>query len=348
MKKRIAVVFALAAVAFGLGTFVLADVKNASARKIQAAELVALLPASDGVVTLDVKRFFNNALPTLLSKNQPMLAEITGKIEEFASKSGVDIRQFDHVAVGVTTNKRGGTKNYDYDPVVIARGDVNSGALIGAAKLAANGKYREERVGEKTVYIFEAKKLAADHNKKAGNTAPDKVIDHISSEVAVAAIDSNTLAFGDPVRVRQTLEGKTHVGADILNLLSITESPVMTFAAKAPQGLDSLVPLDNDELGKSIASIRYLFGNVDVAAGNASVHAAARTLQPAQARSLLETLEGLQMVGKALLGGAKGEDKQVYARMVENAKFTTKGNDVVLDLIVPQSDIDIIVGSLKR
>ena len=348
MKKRITVVIALAAVALGLGTFVLADVKNTKAGKVQAAELVALLPASDGVVTFDVKRFFNDALPTLLSKNQPMLAEITGKIEEFASKTGVDIRQFDHVAVGVTAKKREGTRNYDYDPVAIARGDVNSGALIGAAKLAANGKYHEERVGEKTVYIFEAKKIAADQNKKAGNKAPAKVVDRISSEVAVTAIDSNTLAFGDPARVRQTLEAKTHVGSDILALLAGTSSPVMTFASRVPPGMESLVPLDNDELGKSIASIRYLFGNVDVAAGNASVHATARTVQPANARSLHETLEGLQLLGKALLGSAKGEDKQVYARMIENAKFTTKGTDVIFDLSVPQSDIDILVGYLKK
>jgi hypothetical protein len=345
MKKRIAVVITLAAVALGLGTFVLADVRKAKAKKVQAADLVALLPASDGVVTLDVKRFFNDALPMLLSKNQPMLAEITGKITEFASKTGVDIRQFDSVAVGVTARKREGVKNYDFDPVMIARGDINSGALIGAAKLAANGKYREERVGEKTVYIFDAKKITEDHNK---NNSANKVIDHVSSEVAVTAIDSTTLAFGDPVRVRQTLEGKTRVGADIIALLANTASPVMTFAAKAPEGLASFVPVDNDELGKSIASIKYLFGNVDVGAGNATVHAAARTIQPAQAKSLLETLEGLQMIGKAFLGSAKGEDKEVFARMIDNTKFSTRGSDVMLDLSVPQTDIDILVGSLKK
>ena len=45
MKKRIGVVIALAAVALALGTFVLADVKKAKAKKVQAAYLVAILPA---------------------------------------------------------------------------------------------------------------------------------------------------------------------------------------------------------------------------------------------------------------------------------------------------------------
>jgi hypothetical protein len=348
MKKKIAIMFALAAVALALGTFVSADVKKAGVKRVQAADLVALLPASDGVVTLDVRRFFNDALPSLLSANQPMLAEITGKIEEAKAKTGVDIRQFSSVAVGVISRKREGSKALDYDPVVIARGDISSGALIGAAKLAANAKYREEKFGDKTIYIFEAKKIVADNSAKAGAPAgTDKVLDRVSSEIAVTALDSTTLALGDPVRVRETLTGKTRISADLLGLLATENSPVVTFAGRVPAGVESLLPLDNDELGKSLASIRYMFGNLDVTGGNAAVHAVARTLQSSQAKSLLETLEGLQMVGKAFLGGAKGVDKEVYARMIDNAKFTTRGNDVMLDLAVSQSDIDILVGSLK-
>ena len=73
----------------------------------------------------------------------------------------------------------------------------------------------------------------------------------------------------------------------------------------------------------------------------------ARTLQNAQAKSLHETLEGLQMLGKAFLGGSKAADKQVYSRMIGAAKFSLQANEVTLDLQVPQSDIDILVSSLK-
>ncbi|MBC7795783.1 MAG: hypothetical protein H7Z37_02795 [Pyrinomonadaceae bacterium] len=73
----------------------------------------------------------------------------------------------------------------------------------------------------------------------------------------------------------------------------------------------------------------------------------AKTRQNAQAQGLLETLQGLQMVAPALLNGAKGADKQVYARMIENVKFTRNLNEVSLDLDVPQSDIDVIIGAKK-
>ncbi len=67
-------------------------------------------------------------------------------------------------------------------------------------------------------------------------------------------------------------------------------------------------------------------------------------LSAEQAQSLQETLEGLQMVGKALIGGSKGADKQVYVRMIENLRLTRNVNEVIFDLQVPQSDINILLG----
>ena len=133
----------------------------------------------------------------------------------------------------------------------------------------------------------------------------------------------------------------------IVSLLDGAPGAVTSFATRVPAGMKSFIPMDNDELGKNIDSIQYVYGNADVAGDLATVHMTARTLQNAQAKSLHETLQGLQMLGKAFLGGAKGADKQVYARMIGNAKFTQRANEVVLDLQVPQSDIDILVGSLR-
>jgi hypothetical protein len=333
MKYRLLAVLVLSILVLDLGASTFADSKG---RKGYAAELVSMLPASEGVMTLDVKRSFNQALPKLLSSNHQMLEKIAGEIDKFQTKSGIDIRQFDSIVAGVNSKKLG-VKSYEVEPVVIARGQASSASLIAAAKLAANGKFTEERVGERTIYIFPATKVAA------VGTEDQKFHDGI----AVTAIDSTTIAFGTLGRVRQTIEGKTKVGTDLTNLLDQNPSAVTSFAAKLPAGMKAFLPLENDELGANIDSIQYVYGNADVAADVASVHVTARTLQNAQAKSLHETLAGLQILGKAFLGGAKGSDKQVFARMAENAKFSLKGNEVVLDLQVPQSDIDILVGKLK-
>ena len=347
MKNRFFAIIALCVLVLNLCGSTLAHTKGS---KTQTNQLVALLPASDGVLTLDVKRFFADALPKILSANQPMLAGILAKIDEVKSKTGIDIREFEYFAAGVTAKKIN-AKDYDIDPVIIARGRINAGALIAMAKLAANGKYREVKVGDKTIYIFTAKEIAKQQKPK--NLTPkkaemiDKMIGRLSREIAVTAIDANTLAFGALPLVRQTLEARTHVGSDLTGLLERKEISVLNFAAKVPSGMHAFLPLGNDELGKNLNSIRYIAGNIDVGGESTMLHMMAKTLQNEQAQGLLETLEGLQIVGKAFLRSAKGADKQVYARLIENVKFSVKGNEVAFDLQIPQSEIDVLIGLIK-
>ena len=73
----------------------------------------------------------------------------------------------------------------------------------------------------------------------------------------------------------------------------------------------------------------------------------ARTKKAEQATGLKDTLAGLQMIGRSFLGGSKRADQQVYVRMLKNAKIDSRGNDVTLDLLVPQADIDILVAGIK-
>ncbi len=111
--------------------------------------------------------------------------------------------------------------------------------------------------------------------------------------------------------MRETFESKLRVGADVLDLVSREPNAVMSFGAKLPNGLSEFVDMDNDEIGKNLEAIRQISGAVDVGDGRATVSLVAKTLEAAQAKSLQETLEGLQMIGKAFIGGAKGADKKV-------------------------------------
>jgi hypothetical protein len=90
-----------------------------------------------------------------------------------------------------------------------------------------------------------------------------------------------------------------------------------------------------------------MFGSMDVTATATTLNATIGTAQAAQATELKDTLDGLQMLGKAFLGGGKGEDKQVYARLIENVKFASKGNEVSMDLAIAQADLNFLVGMLK-
>ncbi len=329
--------------------FAAVDTRKNKAKKRQSSRLVTLLPASDGVAVFDAKRFLDDALPRVLSANQPMLGEIMAKINEMENRTGIDLRKFDQVAVGVAFKKIS-AKETDYEPILIAGGDINAGALVAVAKLASKGTYREEKIGERTVYVFALKDVVQKSTKPTTSKVSgmiDDALKGLSKEIAVTSIDANTLAIGTLPRVRETLEGKTHASADLTSLLSQKETAVMSFATRIPGGMEALLPLDNDEIGKNINAIQLMAGSLDVAAAGTNLHVMARTVKADQAQSLSEMLDGLKMLGGALLGGSKRTDQQVYSRMIKNAKIANRANEVTLDLLVPQADIDILVASIK-
>lgn len=346
MKNKIFTAFTVGALLFSLTALSLA--KKGEKEKRQANQLVSLLPASDAVVVLDVKRFFGSALPQIMSANQPLLSDIMAKVDELQQRTGIDIRQFESIAAGFAM-KTVGPKEMDYDPVIIARGTMPAGGLVSVVKLASNGAYKEEKIGTRTVYIFSAKDIAQ-KNLTTGNSKITGFVDRAINglhEIAVTAMDSNTLAFGSVPRVRQALAGTTHADAELITLLGRHPGTLANFAAKTPTGMGKFLPLDNDELGKTMNSIRFLSGSMDVTEGQAVLDVMARTTTSESAQSLLDTLQGLQTIGKAFLGGSKGPEKAVYARMIDNAKFARNNNEVSLDLAVPQSDVDILIGSIK-
>ena len=121
----------------------------------------------------------------------------------------------------------------------------------------------------------------------------------------------------------------------------------MSFALKAPGGMASLIPLENDELGGTIDSIEYLSGSVDVATAGTTVQLQARTKKAEQAKGLKDTLEGLQVVGGAIFGGSKNADQNLYGRLIKSAKIAGQGNDVSIELTVPQADINSLIAGIK-
>ena len=350
MKTRSIAIVAIGVLLLNIAVFAKPDTRSTAVKKARAAKLVAMLPASDGVVSFDSKRFLSEALPKILSSNQPMLAEVNAKITEMENRTGIDLRKFDQVAVGVAF-KQISAKETDYDTVAIASGDVNAGALIALGRLASNGTYRTEKIGERTVYVFTVKDVLQKTSIKTTNSTVTDVVDKalkgMTKDIAVTAFDNKTLVMGSLARVTETLEGRSRVAAELSGLLSQKDTSVLTFAAKAPGSLRQMLPLDNDELGNSIDAIQTLSGSMDVTVAGTAVSMLARTKTADQATGIKVLLDVGQMLGKSVFGNSKRPDQQVYARLIKAAKFDAKGTDVTLDILVPQADIDMLIKKVK-
>jgi hypothetical protein len=348
MKKKIFALLAVGAVlmsAAGVGLAGSKDVRKAK----KTSQLATLLPPSEAVATIDAKRLFGEALPQILAANQPMLTEILSKFEEIKSRAGIDYKQFQQVAVGVSSIKAS-ESGYEYEPLVLARGQFNAAGLMTAAKTAAAGKYREEKIGERTVYVFSAQDVIDQNKDRIANSKIagylGKFLSGLNKEMALTSYDNNTLVFGSLARVREMFEAKTRVSSEILALVARKPNAIVNFGAQVPTGLAQFLDLDEDDLGKSLASIRQLSGSLDVAGGNTVVAVAAGTTDAVQAKNLKDTIAGFQAFA-GILKSSKREDQKIYGRMLENVKVTQTGSEVLLDLQVPQADINILIGEKK-
>lgn len=339
-------------------TFALSGAAFAQVNKqnLQNGQLANALPVSDGVVTVNMQRLVSEALPQALSGNQTMLADVLSKIDEVKNKTGVDLRQFETIAVGVSS-KKSAAGELNFAPVILARGGFNAASFVTLAKIAANSKYREEKIGTRSVYIFSPRQLIKSAPKTANpqskipsviERALDKMFDGLSNELAVASFDDNTLAIGSVARLRETFGTSPRLNGEVLDLISRKPNAVMNFSLKLPGGLSSFVKLDNDELGKTLDSVRFMAGAVDVGDGNALVSVTARTLTAEQAQTLQETLDTFQMFGKAMIGSTKINGKEIYARLIDNARIVRDARDVTLDLAVPQSDINALLAKFVK
>jgi len=349
MKFRVFTALSIAILALNFAGSTLAD---GSKKKAAGADLVTMLPASHGVVSIDVKRLLNEGLPTMLSSKPEWVAQMNEGIDGFRGKTGLDLRMFDQAAVGVNVTDLGNGK-FDLDPVVLAKGDFNAGSLIAIAKVASDGKYREEKVGTHSLIIFSVKKAADKAAAKAGevdgrtNSIMESVGDSLSEEVAVTALNSNTLAFGTVARVRETLDRKTKISPQLNALLAKYPNTIAKMAATVPSGLSKFVPMENDEIGNNIDSIRAISGAFNVTPVETTFMLSAKTLQAAQAKSLYELMDGMMAWGGNLLSASKRDDQQVFGRLLKSAKLSQKGTMIDLTLPVAQSDIDSLIGMIK-
>jgi hypothetical protein len=342
---------------FAIFTFLLAGTAHAQqARKpasVPANPLVYSLPASDAVVAFDAQKFLGTALPQLLGADSPQMAKINAHIDLIKNKTGLDLRQFEQAAVGIKYKQVSATE-VDFEPLILASGKFNAGAILALVKIAANGKYREEQVGGKAVYVLQLSEILAEvQGQQPGKSSGlekmvEKMLRTFSGEFAVGALSDNTLAMGSLARVQETFSRTAPLSAELKTMVNTKPAAVLSFAGNMPAGMSKMFGLENDEIAKTVDSIKNLFGYLDMNAGNASVKLGAKTLNADQAQTLEETIIGLKMLGKAFIGTIKGTpaEREIYSRMVDNAKVSRLGTLVQIDLLIPQSDLSILAKKL--
>jgi hypothetical protein len=286
----------------------------------QTAEVFDFVPASDGVVVVDVKRLMNETLPRVFAGDATKLAQVNSELDKFKAQTGIDARQFDRAVVAAryvhpTPNV---TK---LEPVAIATGTFKATAVVSASRLAAKGPVREEKYRGTTVTI-----LTINDNLKVFGLWDMRVRD-----LAVAALSPNTVAVGTLATVRAAIDAGRTPRRDSVELIGLaTRDPqaVVGFGANVPQAVWTGLNLGTDAIAQDAGSIRQAYGSVGTTATDVSLALIARTEAPANAKSLGDTLNGLKQIAFFAIMNMSGGQRALAENALANLTINSRANEV--------------------
>lgn len=291
------------------------------------------LPASDAVMYVDVNRIMSEMVPRVLAESPERLAQLNAGLDSFRTQTGIDPRSLDRIAIGMryTTPRAGVTK---LDTVAVARGRFNAGTLIAAGRLAMKGKYTEQQYGGRSINVFTL-------------DAPMRMFGVSIGELAVTALDANTIAFGSPQVVRATIDTTRSTqranNAAIIALATRNQNALLGFSGNVPAGLLEGVQLGNPEITRSLAPVRQVFGSLALSNGNYEMLTTARTTDANAARALNETLDALRGLGGMFVGNLTGERGRLAQSALNSLRLTTENTDVTIRVALSEADIATLV-----
>jgi hypothetical protein len=332
LGSSITLAFVLVALLSGFGSGSTARKSTANFAPTGAA--LSYLPASDGIAIIDVRRLLNETMPRILAGDPAKLAQANAEIDKFKTRTGIDPRAFDRVVLG-TRFTYPSPRVTKLETVAIAHGTFDAKALTASARAAANGKYREEKYRGATIYIIPVN----DQMKLFG------VWDMRINDLAVCALDPNSLAIGSVATVRAAIDaGKSgKASAELAALATRDPKAVIGFGANLPKELMTSLNVGNDTIAKDASSIRQVYGSIGSTETDVSLMLVARTDSADAANNLNDTVTGLKQLGGLFIGRMAPDKKALAQAALDNLKITTRGTELEIRTQVAAANLASVI-----
>jgi len=300
----------------------------------EPANIASYLPASDAVAIVDVKRMLNETMPSILGSDQAKLAQANAEIDKFKTKTGVDLRQFNRVALGVRYAYPNATTT-KLETVAIAHGTFDAKAVSASARAAANGKSREEKYRGLTITIINVN----DQIKVLG------LWNMTISELAICPLDPTSLALGTLENVKAAIDaGKVgRAPAELIALASKDPAAVIGFGANITPELLAKLDVGNDTIAKDVSSIKQAYGSVGSTQSDVTLMMVARTDSADAAKNLGDTVEGLRQLGSMFIGRLADPRKALAESALNNLKVTARGTEVEIRTQVAAANLAALI-----
>lgn len=318
-------------------------------------EALTTFPDSQAVVFVNIQKIVRDALPRFMPP-----AELR-KLHEEPRKLGFDVNGVEYGIVGVRMIEPAPPGGVPAEFVVFLRGTFNADSLLSLGRIALDGqgfKATSENYNGKTLDILDLSSL--DKKPDGDGDGPNRSSMPIPyKEIAVTALDANTIAVGVPAYVRDAIDaaagtGRGRLNAGLIDLASRDDNSLVSFTAALPpsvfQYLDKAPMPKDGEAERLVRSLRQLNLSAGMTALDFTLKASVNTENATDASAISGFVTmGLAAAENAIReelkkkrGAAAAEPRAALAA-IRTFTNTTEGNTLLVGFSVPQKTVAALV-----
>ena len=182
------------------------------------------LPEADAMMYINPQRIINEVLPKFLTAKD--LEEMHKGFEAAKTQAGIDPAKVEYLVIAIRFKKPTADLNFQAPEfMMVSSGDFSAEALLGLARMASQGKLRDEKYGNKTIGLMTIEPIAKESEKNP--------LLKSFTELGVVALNANTIATGSPGYLRAAIdagEGKERISSAAINWLVRDPNALLSFA----------------------------------------------------------------------------------------------------------------------
>ena len=342
MSKKIYYSFHALVVVLLIATIVTIYAYRATPGAQAPSDLLASLPESDLVILVDVQRLLNEAIPRILTNDEATLVQMNAAINELKAYTDIDVRAINRAVIGMRGLKAAADmKKPEFAGVMIVEG-LNPEVLLALLRREGKGKYREQQYEGKTLYISVAD----------GGLKPPGPMAAGVTELALTALDTNTIALGTPAEVRASIDASAgrapRVSADLVALATRNTDVLIGIAGTVPPSMMTPPPTgsgekQSDEFSRALSSLRQVYASIGLTPAGFDIFAVGRAGGPAEAKTLSDMLNAFRTLGSLGSSAQRSEQEKLIRDLLASVQISAEGDEVQIKYELTQSTLNALV-----
>jgi hypothetical protein len=298
------------------------------------------LPEADTLIYVNPQRILNELVPKLLPAKD--VEGMRKDFEEVRKNAGIDPTKVDYIVLAVRFKKPTADLNFQAPEfMVVASGDFSADSLLVMARMASQGKLRDEKYGTKTLGLMTIDPIVKESEKNPFLKS--------FTEVGIVSLNPNTIAAGTPGYLRAAIDagdGKERISTAALNSLVRDPNALISFAGTPwhsfAKSFGMLGTETNPRAARCESKIGDIYAALTMDATNFMIRGVTNADNPDTAKILANLYSGLLRYATNSIPDPSAQS------LLKGLAITAEGDEVLLRADFPQQMvIDLIQQKMK-